>query len=119
MRVTQCATDEYTIFLFKKQNVNNTDAIAITWDGQTDLAPASSTVYLQIFNRVSGAWETKDQMPFTYDFAADYDESSEFYDGVQAANVDFTLTATISADVGNYYDGSNWVSWRVYQQAIT
>lgn len=96
--VTQCATDEYTEFLFKNKHVNSTDGFTTTWKGKTDLAPSDSTVYLQVFNRISGLWETKDS------------------DNTTAANTDFTLTGTVDAGVSDYYDAGNWVAWRVYQE---
>ena len=96
--VEQCATEEHSIFQFKNQNSNNTDNITLYWKGQTDLAPISSTVYLQIYNRNTTTWETVDS------------------DNTTAADTDFVLTNVISVDVSDYYDGSNWVSARVYQE---
>ena len=98
-RVEQCATDEFTIFLFKDKNDNNTDDIAVTWNGQSDLAPSSSTVYLQVFNRTTTTWENEDS------------------ESVEGANTDFDLEGEITANHGDYYDASNWVAWRVYQEA--
>lgn len=99
VRVAQTATDEYALFEFKDKNDNSTDEITPSWEGQSDLAPSSSTIFLQIFNRTSGAWETLDS------------ESAE------VANTDFTLSGTQSTNLSNYYDADNFVSCRVYQEA--
>ena len=99
-RVAQTATNEYAEFLFKNKNDNTTDSIQVTWDGQSDLAPSSSTVYLQIYNRTTEEWETKDS------------------DNSSAVNTDFELTSTITANLNNYYDVSGWVACRVYQEAV-
>ena len=99
-RVAQTSTDEYAIFEFKDKNDNNTDPIQVTWEGQSDLAPSSSSVVLQIYNRIGATW-------------VDVDTES-----LAGANTDFELTATISTDLGNYYDVDNWVAFRVYQNAV-
>jgi len=70
----------------------------LEWEGQTDLAPSSSTVFLQIFNRNTPAWETVDS------------------DNTTAADTDFTLEANIP-DLTNYKNASNVISCRVYQEA--
>lgn len=98
-RVEQCATDEYSIFVFKDKNSNNTDGISVLWNGQSDLAPSSSVVKLQIWNRTDQEW-------------ADVDEDNE-----TAANTDFNLQGTISSDLDKYYDANYWVAFRVYQEA--
>ncbi|MBU0847630.1 hypothetical protein KKH23_10630 [Patescibacteria group bacterium] len=100
--VQQCATErdeEFTIFLFKRQHSNNTDSIEVTWKGKTDVAPSESTVYLQIYNRNSTTWETLD------------------FDDATAVDTEFTLEGEQATDVGDYYDGENWVAARVYQEA--
>ena len=99
VRVTQCATDEYTLHLFKDKHTNSIDGITVTWNGQSDLAPSSSTVYLQIYNKISGIWETLDS------------------DNVTAADTDFNLTGARLTNLNNYYDASNWIACRVYQEA--
>ena len=96
--VGQPAAGQNAVFLFKNQHVNNTSGITMTWKGRTSLAPSSSTVYLQIYNRISNLWENIDS------------------NGVSAANVKFTLTGGVSVDFSNYYDGSYWVAGRVYQE---
>jgi len=97
--VVQTASDEFAIFEWKDQNTNSTDKIEPSWNGQTDRAPSVSTVYLQIYNRNSTTWETLDS------------------DNTTGINTDFDLTGTQSINLSDYYDGSNWVSCRVYQEA--
>lgn len=96
---SQTATNEFAIFLFKDKHSVSTDHINVTWTGKTDRAPSVSTVYLQIFNRTLTSWET-----LTNNAAA-------------AADTEFTLTGIQEASLGDYYDGSSWVSCRVYQEA--
>lgn len=96
-RVEQCAVSGYTIQQFKKKNSNNIDFINVSWEGQSSTAPLSSTVYLQVYNRNSTTWETVDS------------------DNISSADNDFALSGSVIANVGNYYDGSNWVSFRIYQ----
>jgi len=71
----------------------------LTWDGQTNVACTVATVYLQIYNRITQAWETVDS------------------DALSGADNDFELYAEI-ADLTNYKDGSNVISCRVYQQGV-
>jgi len=104
VRVDLVAEDEYAMHLFKQKHHNNTDAIIITWDGQSTLAPSSSTVYLQVYNRNAGVWESVDA------------------DGISDADIDFSLGTTVSENLTNYYGTSitkgttlYWFSWRVYQ----
>ena len=99
-RVAQTATNEYAVFLFKKQHINNTDTFTVAWNGQTDYAPSSSTVYLQVYNRVGATWDEIDS------------------DSTTGVNTDFDLTGSITSNLGNYYDGSFWIACRVYQRAI-
>jgi hypothetical protein len=87
----------YLLHQFKDKNTNNTDQITMSWNGQSDLAPSTTAVRLQIYNRNSTTWETLAT------------ESSA------AANTDFTLSGTVTTNLSNYYDGSFYVSGRVYQ----
>lgn len=95
-RVDQTATAEYTIHQYK--NYVDASSCSLTWVGQTNYKPTWSTVYLQIYNRDSGLWETVDS------------------DNTTEEDVDFTLNATI-ANLTNYKDGRNVISCRVYQLA--
>ena len=96
--VEQTASSEYAMHQFKDY-VGGSPSANLEWEGQSDLAPSSSTVYLQIYNRDTPGWETIDS-----------DDST-------AANTDFSLIANI-ADLTNYKDGSNVISCRVFQEAI-
>lgn len=98
VRVGQSATDEYAIHQYK----DFTGAFAscdLEWEGQTNCAPVFSTVYLQIFNRNTPAWETMDS------------------DNVSAADTDFTLSANV-ADLTDYADVGGVISCRVWQLAV-
>jgi len=99
--VTQGATGEYAIFLFKDQHTGQ-DNIKVTWIGKSDLAASVSTVYLQIYDRVTGGgqWETLDS------------------NNIANAGVEFTLTGDVVANLGNYFDVGNWIACRVYQEAV-
>jgi hypothetical protein len=66
---------------------------------QTTQSPSISTVYLQIYNRVTLVWETVDT------------------DNTSSTNTDFILTANIP-NLTDYKDGSSVISCRVYQEAI-
>jgi hypothetical protein len=85
-------------FLFKEPNADAENSnFTITWKGKSSLAPSTSAVYLQIYNRDSAEWE-----------ALDSDNST-------AADTKFTLTGGKSADLANYFDANFIVSARVYQ----
>jgi hypothetical protein len=66
---------------------------------RSSLAPSSSTVYLQIFNRTSSTWET----------VASNNTASE--------DTDFTLSPNIM-DLTNYKDDDLVISCRVYQEVV-
>jgi hypothetical protein len=85
------------VFLFAKKNTNNTDAINITWNGQSTVAPSSATVTMEIWN--GSSWEQVAS------------------NNSAGANTDFTLSGTKSGT--NYYNGSYWVYVRVYQASGT
>ena len=87
----------YGIFLFKDKNANNTNAIQVEWNGQSTVAPSSTKVVLQIYDRNGGVWE-------------DIQENN-----AALANTDFTLSGTITVDLDHYYDANFWVACRVYQ----
>lgn len=87
----------YLIHEFKDKNTNNTDQVTLTWNGQSDVAPSTTSVRLQVYNRNSTTWETLAT------------ESSA------SANTDFTLTGSVTSNLSNYYDGSFYISGRVYQ----
>jgi len=92
-------TAQYMKFLFKELNENETNEqkFNIIWRGKSSLAPSSATVYLQVYNRTSGLWETLDS------------------DSTTSANTKFTLTGTKSTNLSGYYDSNYVISVRVYQ----
>ena len=92
-------TAQYMKFLFKELNENETNEqkFNITWRGKSSLAPSSATVYLQVYNRTSGQWETLDS------------------NSSSPANTKFTLTGTKSTNLSGYYDSNYVISVRVYQ----
>jgi hypothetical protein len=91
------AGGQYTLKQFKNKHTNDTDNIVLTWKGKSNKAPSSSTVYLQIYNRNSTTWENLDS------------------DSVTGADVEFTLSGSITSNHSDYYDAGNWISCRVYQ----
>jgi len=96
-RVDQSATGEYAIHQFKDY-VGGAGAVDLEWEGQSNVAPSSSTVYLQIYNYDTPAWENVDS------------------DNTTGADTDFPLNGNIP-DLTNYKDG-NLITCRVYQQAV-
>lgn len=98
VRVSQNASGEYAIHQFK-DFASTTTTCTIEWEGQTNIAPSSSTVYLQIFNYNTSLWETIDS------------------DNTSSVNTDFTLTANV-LDLTDYKNANNITSCRVYQLAI-
>lgn len=98
IRVGQVGTNEYMIHQFKTF-VGTQVYGTIEFQGQSSLAPRYSTVYLQIYNQVSHAWET-----LTSNSEADEE-------------IDFELLAFVS-DLTNYKTPQNTISCRVYQLAL-
>jgi len=92
---------KYLIHQFKKYNDNNAlENMNVSWEGQTTLAPSSSTVYLQVYNLDTTLWETLDS------------------DNSSSVNTDFSLSGIVNADLANYYDVNYLVSFRVYQYIL-
>jgi hypothetical protein len=115
-RVNQSATGEYAIHQYKDYLSTEIRCI-IRWEGQTDVAPALSPVYLQIYNRNTNVWDTIDQNPTLYGATfSPYGAETPYYGG-RNADTDFVLTADLS-NITNYKDANNMISCRVYQLAI-
>jgi hypothetical protein len=95
--VTQSAFNEYSAFYFKDRHTTDVEAPTVIAKTRSTLAPSSSTVYLQIFNRTTATWETVDS------------------DSTTAADTKFTLTATQYHNLDDYYDASKWLCYRIYQ----
>lgn len=91
--------DAYLVHQFKIKNTNNTDSIGCTVNLQSDLAPSTSTVYLQFYNHDTSTWDTVDS------------------DNSSSADTDFDLIANITSGMADYYDGDFEVTARVYQQS--
>jgi hypothetical protein len=98
VRVGQTAISEYAIHQFK-DFASATNSCILELEIQTNCPPALSEVFLQIYNRTSGLWETID------------------LDNNSAINTDFILTASLP-DLTNYKDASNVISCRVWQLDI-
>ncbi|NTW22415.1 hypothetical protein HGA34_02595 [Candidatus Falkowbacteria bacterium] len=95
-------TAQYPIFYFVTKNSTNTQAITATWNGQSSISSVGSNMYLQVYRfGTTNAWVTVD-LETTF-----------------SANTDFTMTASLNSRLSEYYDGSNWTYWRVYQDAGT
>ena len=95
--VGQVGALEYMIHQFKTF-VGQNSKCKIEWEGMSTLAPDLSPVYLQIYNQISGLWETIDIM----------DDADE--------DINFQLRGKIP-DLTNYVN-SMVISCRVYQLAI-
>lgn len=96
-RVSQSAIAQYAIHQYKT-NVGTNTSWTFKWNGQSSMAPSTSAVKLQIYDREGTTWD-------------DLDEEN----GV-GANTDFDLTATVTTDLDHYKDAGNVVTCRVYQQ---
>lgn len=98
VRVNQYASGEYAIHQFKDY-VGSSSQCTLEWEGQSDIAPSSSIVKLQIYNHNSNLWED-----------IDTDNSS-------SADTDFTLTGEI-LDLTDYKNGDDIISCRIYQNSL-
>jgi len=98
VRVGQAAVQEHMVHQYKDY-IGANNFCTLEWEGQTTLAPTSSTVYLQIYNRNTTTWDTVDS------------------DNTSSADVDFILTGTV-ADLTNYKDVNSVISCRIYQEAL-
>jgi len=96
--VGQAGSVQYMIHQFKKF-VGDDPYFIVDYQGQTSLAPSSSTVYFQIYNRVSGLWETIDS------------------NDLAGADLPIELSSRIGSP-SNYRDADDVVSCRVYQLAL-
>lgn len=89
---------EYLIREYKKDWTNNTDIITFTWKGRSTISSQASPIFIQIYNVTTGLWETlarETRVP---------------------ADTDFQARVTQSTNLSNYYDASNIVTFRSYQQ---
>ena len=95
-RVAQTAVKNNIAIHQFKDFVGAESECTLTADVRSDYAPSFSTVYLQIYNYDTPAWETVDS------------------DGGANADTDFELTAVI-ADLTNYKD-NGIITCRIYQE---
>lgn len=89
------AVSDFPIHQFKDYVTVGT-SVTVEWQGQSNYAPSSLTVYLQVFNRTSGEWDEVDS------------------ESLVGADTDFILTGVVSG-LSDYLDGNNILSCRVYQ----
>jgi hypothetical protein len=99
VRVGQTATGEYAIHQYKDFVSGEVSSVNIETELQSNLAPSSSAVYLQVYNRVSSEWETLDS------------------NNSASANTDFTLSYALSS-LENFKDEHGVISCRVYQLSV-
>lgn len=94
------AAGNYPVANFTIATTTNSKALTATWNGQSSVSAATSTIYLQAYRfGTTNAWVTV--------------ASST----TAAADTDFDLSGTINSHVAQYYDGSNLTYWRVYQDS--
>lgn len=87
----------YIISEFRHWNADRKGFI-VTWKGKASDDPATSPVSLQVYRVSTSSWVTLDS------------NTSALGD------VEFTLTATLTADSSDYYDANDFVVFRVYQE---
>lgn len=91
---------KFTALHFQRQATSNTQNINIIWKGRSTESSIVSPIYLQVFNLNSAQWETLD------------------YDNTKPADTDYILWFNITSNLSNYYDSTNQVTCRIYQQVI-
>lgn len=97
-RIGQTAQLQYMIHEFKNF-VGDKSKAELQWVGRSTLAPALSTVYLQIYNQSTDLWENIDS------------------NNTAHADKEFELTAVINR-LANYKDDQEIITCRTYQLAI-
>lgn len=98
VRFTLTATGgDYAVHQYKDRYTTDNATAETDIELQSSSAPSSNTVYLEVYNHNTGAWEQ-----------ADSNSSA-------AADTDFTLSGSVSGS--DYFDAEYVVTWRVYQQA--
>lgn len=92
----------YPLYLFATKNATNTDAMTMTWDGQSSVSAASNPVYLQVYRfGTANAWVTVAT------------------NTTAVADNDFAISATLNSYLTEYYDANNLTYWRIYQSTGT
>jgi len=98
--VNQSATGQYAVHQFKNYTGSLT-GVKLNWYGKTNVAGTWSTIYLQIYNRVSPGWQTVDS------------------NNTVAEATGFAMSATIpDENLINYRDNNSVISCRVYQLSV-
>jgi hypothetical protein len=98
--VTNYITSSYAVFLFKDKDnlpIEETEQIILTWIGKSSVAPGISPVTMQGYNYSTQEWDNLTS------------------NNVAGANVDFTLSATISSSPENYISPDGWTAIRIFQ----
>jgi hypothetical protein len=100
-------SNDYAVKLFNDSHSNNTDYLEASWIGKSNVAPHTSTIFLQVYNYNSESWETIDS------------------DSNTATDVETCLGSTLSFEsMSNYYKQDSydsdtyWTAFRVYQQCV-
>ncbi len=97
---TITSSSQIPITMFTVKHTNNTDALDVTWNGQSSTSTALKNVVLQVYEFGSpNQWVTMDT------------------ESAAVADTDFNLTASLNSTLSLYYDGSYRTYWRVYQQS--
>jgi len=96
--VAQSCSTNYAIHEFK-DFVGPNNTCTLEWEGQSNVAPSDSPVYLQIYNRNTDTWDPVDS------------------DNLAAADTDFILTKFMD-NLANYKSAGNIIACRVYQQIL-
>lgn len=91
---------KYVIQQFKRKWTNNTDAPSVNWRGRTTESTLTAPILLQVYNQNTASWETLRRVANV------------------PADTDFTISATVTGTLANYYDSTLTVSFRVYQLVV-
>lgn len=94
--------NNYGVFNFVTKTATNSQAINALWDGQSTVDFGTAPIYLQVYRAgTTNAWVTVAS------------------NTASAANADIALMGTINSKLAEYYDGSNYTFWRIYQNTGT
>lgn len=94
--VSLTSAKNYAVFLFKNKHTEK-NKISIQCRLKSNWTPLYSTVYLQIFNRITTSWETIDS------------------NNTKNADRNFILSGIITTNLNRYFDNNYWISCRIYQ----
>ncbi|MDA3840399.1 MAG: fibronectin type III domain-containing protein [Patescibacteria group bacterium] len=95
-------SSEYPIYNFVTKHTNDTDAISVTWNGQSGIAGTDADVILQVYRFGStNSWVTVST------------------NATSTVNTDFDITGSINSALTEHYNVSNQTFWRVYQDVAS